>query len=143
MLKKYRKNLIISTIVVLLPIAFGLIMWNKLPEVVTTHWGADGNPDGFGSKTFAVFGLPAILLGAHFVCLLFTLLDKKQKEQSRKALGIIFWFIPCTSLLANAVMYSAAFEKELEIASGVPALLGIILILFGNYLPKIKQNSTL
>ena len=93
MLKKNKSRIIISSIIILLPMIFGLIMWDKLPDTMTTHWGADGNADGFSGKVFAVFGLPAITLILHFVCLLFTLFDKKQKEQNPKALGMIFWIL--------------------------------------------------
>ncbi len=59
MLKENKFKVIISSIVILLPILFGLIMWNELPNTMTTHWGADGNADGFGTKPFPV--TPAFL----------------------------------------------------------------------------------
>ena len=114
MLKKNKLKVIVSSIVILLPMLFGLIMWDKLPDTMTTHWGADRNADGFSGKVFAVFGLPSIILVLHFVCLLFTLLDKKQKEQNLKALGMIFWILPIVSLFTNGIMYSAAFGKEFK-----------------------------
>ncbi len=143
MLKKNKFKVILSAIIILLPMLFGVIMWNDLPNTMTTHWGADGNADGFSSKAFAVFGLPCILLVLHFICLLFTLLDKKQKEQNQKALGMVFWIIPIISLLVNGIMYRAAFGKEIDLSLFVPILLGIMLIFMGNYLPKVKQNRTL
>lgn len=143
MLKKNKSKIIISSIVILLPILFGLVMWDKLPDTMTTHWGADGNADGFSGKLFAVFGFPVLLLAVHFVCLLFTLLDKKQKEQNPKALRLIFWIIPITSLFTNGIMYRTAFGKEFTIEWLTPALLGVMFIFLGNYLPKVKQNRTL
>lgn len=143
MLKKYKLKIAISSVMILLPVLFGIIMWNDLPNTMTAHWGADGNADGFGGKAFAVFGLPAILLVVHVICLLFTLLDKKQKGQNPKALGMIFWIIPVTSLFVNGIMYCTAFGKELDSPLFMPALLGIMFIFMGNYFPKIKQNRTL
>lgn len=143
MLKKNKSRIIISSIIILLPMIFGLIMWDKLPDTMTTHWGADGNADGFSGKFFAVFGLPAIILILHFVCLLFTLFDKKQKEQNPKALGMIFWILPVVSFFANGIMYRTAFGKEFNVEWFMPALLGAMFICIGNYLPKVKQNRTL
>lgn len=143
MLKKNKLKVVISSIIILLPILFGLIMWKDLPDIMTTHWGADGKADGFSGKAFAVFGLPSILLILHFVCLLFTLLDKKQKEQNSKALGMIFWIIPVISLFTNGAMYRTAFGKEFDLAFFMLALLGTMFIFIGNYLPKAKQNRTL
>ena len=61
MIKRNLKVLIISSIVTLLPIVAGLILWNQLPEQIPTHWNASGEIDGWSSKPFAVFGLPLII----------------------------------------------------------------------------------
>ncbi len=143
MLKGNKLKTAISVIILLLPILFGIIMWNKLPDVMTTHWGVDGRAHGFSGKAFAVFGLPAVLLVFHFVCLMFTLKDKKQKEQNPKALGIIFWIIPFISVFTNGIMYYAAFGKEFNLENVTPGLIGVMFIFIGNYLPKVKQNRTL
>ncbi len=143
MLKRNKFKVILSAIIILLPMLFGIIMWNDLPNIMTTHWGADGNADGFSGKAFAVFGIPVILLVLQFVCVLFTLLDKKQREQNSKALGMIFWIVPMLSIVVNGIMYCAAFGLELDLVllMGIP--FGAIFILIGNYLPKTKQNRTL
>ncbi len=143
MLKEHKWKVILSSVVILLPIVFGLILWNQLPDTMTTHWGADGNADGSGAKAFAVFGLPVILLILHIVCLLLTALDRKQKEQSPKALNIVFCVVPFISLFTGATVYAAALGKTFDFLALIPGLLGIMFILIGNYLPKIKQNRTL
>ncbi len=143
MLKENKLKVILSSVIILLPVLFGLIVWEDLPEAMTTHWGADGSGDGVSAKALAVFGLPLILLFTHFICLIVTSLDKKQKAQNKKALGIVFWIIPVTSLFANGIVYAGAFGKELEFDLFLPAMLGLMFIFIGNYLPKIKQNRTL
>lgn len=143
MLKENKWKVLLSSVVILLPVVFGLIMWNQLPDTMTTHWGADGNADGSGAKAFAVFGLPVILLILHIVCLLVTALDRRQKEQSPKALNIVFWCVPFISLFTCATVYAAALGKAFDFLALIPGLLGIMFVLIGNYLPKIKQNRTL
>ncbi len=142
MLKKNKWNILISSVIILLPILFGVIMWKDLPDIMTTHFGADGNADGFSGKAFAVFGLPCLLLLLHLVCLLFSLLDKKQAAQNPKALSMIFWIVPMISLVVNGTLYSVALGREVNIALIFPVLIGVPFILMGNYLPKIKQNRT-
>ena len=39
MMKQYKKELIVSTLLALLPIAAGLLLWNRLPGQLATHWG--------------------------------------------------------------------------------------------------------
>ena len=143
MLKNNKWKIVISSILVLLPILFGLIMWEKLPDMMNTHWGADGKADGFASKAFAVFGLPCILLLFHFVALLATMLDKQQKAQSAKVLSVVLWIFPMISLIANSVVYRAAFGVEINMGILMPLVMGAMFLIIGNYLPKVKQNSTL
>lgn len=143
MLKKYKVAIVLSSIVILIPMLFGLIMWNELPDTMTTHWGADGVADGWSGKAFTVFGLPAILLGMHLLCLLVSTLDKKQPEQNHKAMRLVFWIIPAISLVINGMLYQVAFGKDFNITFFMPLLMGTLFLAFGNYMPKVKQNSTL
>ncbi len=143
MLKNNKLKAVMSSVLILLPMLYGIIMWNDLPDVLTTHFGADGNADGFGTKAFAVFALPCILLVMQWLCLIVTSLDKRQKEQNKKALGMIFWIVPIITLVVSAIMYSVALGREVDVMFFVPLLLGFMLIFAGNYLPKVKQNSTL
>ncbi len=143
MLKKNKWKVILSSVVILLPIVFGLILWDQLPDTMTTHWGADGNADANGAKAFAVFGLPVILLILHIVCLLLTGLDRRQKEQSPKALNLVFWVVPFISLFSGASIYAIALGKTFDFLALIPGLLGVMFVLIGNYLPKVKQNRTL
>ena len=143
MMKENKSKIIISSIIVLLPVLFGLIMWDALPDTMATHWGSNGNVDRYSGKAFVVFGLPVILLIGHLIGLFFTFRDKRQKDQTKKALGMIFWIIPFISLLINGMIYGIGFGKEVNVQMMIPTMLGILFIFLGNYMPKIKQNSTL
>lgn len=143
MFKEHKKELIISSLLILLPIVFGLLLWNQLPDTLTTHWGADNQADGHGPKVFAVFGLPPVLLLLHWLCLWITSKDPRQRNQSKKAFGMIFWLMPMVSLFSSAVMYGTALGAEVNIASIVFAMLGLMFMGIGNYMPKTKQNYTL
>lgn len=143
MIKKNKKQLIISSIIILLPIVAGLLIWNYLPESMTTHWNAKGEADGFSSKAFGIFVPSLIMLFAHWLCIWATSLDKGNKEQSNKVLNMVFWIIPITSLLVNGAMYSAALGFDFSVDIVVRVLLAIMFLVFGNYMPKCKQNSTI
>lgn len=142
-LKQYKKELIISSLVILLPIVFGLLLWNQLPDTMTTHWGVNGQADGHGSKSFAVFFMPLILLFTHWLCLWITSKDPGQKKQSKKAIGMIFWLMPMVSLFSSAVLYGTALGAEFNMASILFVMLGLMFMGIGNYMPKTKQNYTL
>lgn len=84
MLKENKFKVILSSVIILLPILFGLIMWNELPDTMTTHWGADGNADGFSAKPFAVFGLPVMILALHLIGLLLRQKIKSKRVRIKK-----------------------------------------------------------
>jgi hypothetical protein len=58
-------------------------------------------------------------------------------------MGIIYWIVPIISLLVNGAMYNAAFSGEMAFNWLFPALFGILFVVMGNYMPKIKQNRTM
>ena len=62
-LKKNKWLMVVTSIIILLPILGGVLLWDKLPERVPFHWGINGEVDGWASKPMAVFGLPPFMLG--------------------------------------------------------------------------------
>lgn len=143
MMKTNKWKLIVSSILILLPIFAGLILWNELPDNMVTHWGADGNADGMTPKYVAVFLLPVILLGLQWLCLWLTSLDKKSAEQNKKAMGIIYWIIPVLSIAVNGMMYAIALGKTFAAESLIPVVMAVLFLYIGNYMPKMTQNRYL
>lgn len=142
MLKQNKIKVIVSSVVILLPILFGLILWNQLPDTLTTHWGTDGNADGFGTKPLVVFGFPVMLLILHLICLFITAKDNRSRGQNKKAMGIVFWIVPLISLFTNGMVYATALGKTFHFML-VPVMFSVLFLFLGNYMPKIKQNKTL
>ncbi len=143
MIKKNLKTLIITSIVILLPILAGVILWDKLPEQIPTHWNANGEVDGWSGKAFAVFGLPCIMLAFQWLCVLGTSTDPKKANHPEKILHLVLWIIPVISVVLFALTYVAAFGKEVRMELVMPLLIGFVLTVVGNYLPKCKQSYTI
>ena len=143
MIKEHKKQLMISSIVILLPILVGLLLWNRLPDSVATHWGADGSADGWGSKVSAVFVPPLFMLAAHWICILITFSDPVNKRHNAKAKKMVLWTMPIVSLFSSAMLYGTALDVKLNMASITFAVVGILFMGLGNYLPKVRQNYTI
>ena len=143
MIKKNLKVLIITSIVILLPILAGLILWNQLPEQMPAHWNVSGEVDGWSSKAFAVFGFPSILLAAQWLCMLGSSADPKKENHPAKVLHLVLWFIPVLSVVLHSIIYAVALGKEVRVEVVMPVLMGLIFAIIGNYLPKCKQNYTI
>ena len=142
MLKKKLPLLLITSCVILIPLLAGVFLWDLLPDKIAIHWNTEGVADSFGSKTLAVFGLPAFLLGIHWLCTLATFADPKRKNVDGKPLTLVLWLCPVLSLLVGTVVYMTALGYNLRVEIIVPMVLGILFIVIGNYLPKCRQNYT-
>lgn len=144
MIKKNKVQLVITSIATLLPIVIGLILWNDLPSQIGTHWGVNGEIDGYSSKAFAVFGLPLILLGVEWLCVFGTMkLDPKAKDINPKMMSLVLWIIPIISIVMSSVTYMVALGKQIRVPLIIITLMGIVFIIIGNYLPKCKQSYTM
>jgi len=143
MIKKNWKTLLVTSIVLLLPVLAGVLLWNQLPEEMPTHWSAVGEIDGWSSKPFAIFGLPLLMLVIHWVCVLGTSADPKKNNHSGKVLHLVFWIVPVLSVVLHTVTYAAALGKEVRMELVMPVIIGLVLAIVGNYLPKCKQNYTI
>ena len=91
MIKQHKKTLILTSVITLLPIFIGLLLWRQLPASVAIHFGVDNQPDGYCSKAFAVFGLPVMMLFFHFICIVATNIDPKRKNISKKVFHVVMW----------------------------------------------------
>ena len=97
-MKNYNKRtVILTTILTLLPIAAGLILWNKLPDQMAIHFNAANEPDNWASKPFAVVGMPAIIAVVHLVCLFVTANDPKKQNITGVMKTLMLWICPFIS----------------------------------------------
>ena len=140
---KNKKYWLITSAITLLPILLGLLLWDQLPDKLPTHFGVDGAADGWGSKGFAVFGIPAMWLIFHLITWGVTRLDQQNRGHNEKVLNLVGLTFPTMSIAFSILLYTRALEIELDMSAILFPLLGLLFIAMGNWLPKVKQNSTL
>ena len=143
MLKANKKTLIITSIVTILPVLIGVIYWDRLPDVMATHFGLNNEANGFSSKAFAVFGMPAVLLAILWLGAFVTAHDPKRQNISPKMFSLGLWIAPVISLVVAATMYPVNLGYKLDIPFFSELLMGLLFIIVGNYLPKARQNYTI
>ena len=143
MFKQYKRTLIITSLIMLIPIVAGLLLWNRLPDPMPSHWDIHGNIDGWSSKTFSVFGLPALMLALQWVCVFASTTDPKYKNYNTKMLKLVLWICPAISLIMNLMVYCAALGYSVPVETIMPLLVGVMFIVIGNWLPKCPQTYTM
>ena len=142
MMKKIKNNIgtfIITLVFLLIPMLIGVILWNKLPNEIATHWGADGNPNGYSSKAGAVLGMPAIIMIVHLIVSLVTAKNDTNAIPD-KVFRLLLWICPVMSIVISILIYATALEYKVNVSFMVLMLVGIIWIVIGNYVPKARPN---
>ena len=142
-MKTNKKTLILTSIVILLPILIGILLWNKLPDSMAVHFNFDNEADGYREKWFAVIITPFILLAVHLIMAMIIAADPRKKNISSKVYGINIWILPSLSLALAVVIYVYNLGIHFNISLFLGIFLGITYIIIGNYLPKTRQNYTI
>lgn len=144
MFRNKRWKLILSSALILLPSFVGVLLWEQLPQQMPSHWGLDGTVDGWNDRAFVVFGMPAMLLVLHWICIWVTRKDQKNKNQNQKVVDLVLWIVPLVMLFVSGMTYMTVFGGDrVNTLTLVFAFTGILFVIVGNYLPKCRQNHTI
>ena len=133
--------LVITSAIILLQTVAGVALWNRLPDPIPTHFGMNGEPDGWSSKAFTVFGMPLILLALHWITLLVSSTKNAQMKNLHGKVRFLFWWIiPAVSLLLTVLCYGYALGAPFDIGRIVLPFVGLLFAITGNYMPKVRRN---
>ena len=141
-MKNNKREILLTSLVCLLPLFAGAALYPRLPETMATHWDFAGNANGWASRAATEFGLPLFILALHLVC--FYAESRETKKNRNPVLRtVLLWFCPAVSLLNGAMTLGTGLGYEMHISTVVPVFVGLLFLILGNYLPKIRQNRTM
>ncbi len=142
MKKKTNNTTIITTLLCLLPIVLALALYEKLPEQIAIHFDYTGTPDNYLPKALAVFGLPLILALLNLYTHFRLNNDPKSENASSAMKQVTKWAIPLVSIIVMPITLFMAIGADIPITMIVTAIVGVMLVVCGNYLPKCRRNYT-
>lgn len=129
---------------VLIVAMLGLAAWAfpRLPEQVPSHWDASGEVDGWSGRWIVLLN-PAIALFTWLLMPLLRRIDPRTENYAQ--------FEPTFNLIVNVIVAFLAVVQVLMIGAAlgwpIPAVdvmmmigLGIMLLVLGNYLPRVRSN---
>ena len=136
-----------TTILVLLMITAatlaGLLLWNRLPEQMASHWNINDQVDGYMPRFWGVFMLPLISLGMFLLFLVIPSIDplKANIAQFREAFNLFIALITGFMLYIYALtlLWSLGYTTFGMSRAMLPAL-GLLFIFIGYILRKAKRN---
>lgn len=140
-MRKTNKVFLLSSILCITPIIFGLFVYNSLPMQIPTHWNINGEASRYSSKFFAIIVLPLFMFICDFVMKLFIINDPKKRLYPKQLMVIIALILPMLNILIFSMqMLQVSGNVVFSVNTIIFVFIGILFILFGLYLPKVKQN---
>ena len=129
------KMFLLTAFVCLLPVVFGVLMWDKLPDSMAIHFDINGVADNFASKGFVVFGIPLLMM--LFQAISCFAID--YKGDGNKSEITAKWILPCVTvvLYALTICYSLGFDVDMRVACAI--VVGVILIVTGALIQKLDR----
>ncbi|MGL5383593.1 MAG: SdpI family protein [Culicoidibacterales bacterium] len=141
MMKKFNWQEIMTFALAVLPFIGIALVYNTLPAEIPTHWGVNGEIDGYGPKwmQFVLAGIGCFLYGLLYVV---PLIDPKRaniekfgKNYQWLRLGFQFFFTAII-VMTTAVALGYAVDVDAIIRIGI----SLLFIFIGNSFGKMKQN---
>ncbi len=137
------KSTVLSTIVCLLPIVLSVVLYARLPEQIAIHFDNAGTPDSFVPKAVAAFGLPVFLAAINLYSHFRVTQDPKNENAAVSLKTFSQWLVPLLSVVLLPATLFLSMGANIPIVLIAQALAGVIVVIFGNYLPKCKSNYTI
>ena len=133
---------ILRVLLMIAPVLMVLAVYGKLPDVVPVHWGINGEVDRYGSKMelFIVAGMN-IFLGIFMPAV--AKIDPKKKNYERfqeTYEWIIIWTLLFMAVVTGVILVETLQPGTLNIGKVICTMVGILFIVLGNMMPKIKRN---
>lgn len=118
------------------------LVWPWAPERMPAHWNAQGQIDGYGGKFLGVLGLPLVSLGMYLFMLLVRLVDPGRANYPgfSRALSAIRLMPLVVFAALYAVALLTSFGHPVSMNLVVLLVTGIVFLVIGNYMGKIRPN---
>lgn len=139
---KKHKFFIFGLILSLIPLVVGGIFYKQLPDTLATHFNFQGKADGYSDKNMALFMLPLGLTVGYIAMYFFTIKDPKHKNHNETLNRFVFLLLPVMNIATNAFIIAKGLGKDINVSLFVTAFVGLIFVIVGNFLPKVKRNYT-
>ena len=132
---------LVTIILVLAPLGYLGLHWNQLPATIATHYGLNGQPDGWMPKETAALFVGGISVFLYLVLRFLPKLDPGGRLQTANFLKLRLVITCFFSAIMALVFYMAANQNNTEKMTGILLALAALMVAgVGNYLTTVKPN---
>ncbi len=137
------KSEVFPIALILISFVASLYFYIHFPDRVPTHWNYKGEVDGRSSKGFGAFFFPILNSAIYLLILLLPNIDPRRDryEQFAKPYHIVkAALLAFMTLIYFYTGFAGLGYKMLSMNTLISVSLGILFIIIGNYLGKVKSN---
>lgn len=144
--KKLSKNLnyqiILSISLIIISFALSALFYNTLPETIITHWGIEGNPDGFSPKETGLLLTPTLAIAILILLYFIPKLDplKKNIDLFEKDYHNIILIMTAFLTYIHLITLILNLGFNLDIRQLISPAFALIFYSMGNLMKKAKRN---
>ena len=136
------KSEIFSFLILAVSWVAAFYFYQHFPDKVVTHWNIAGQADGWSGRGFAAFFFPGLLSGMYLMFLLLPMFDPKKDRYAE--FSKVYNVFRNLLLGVMALIYFIASVSNLGVYLNVgvwtPLIIGLLFVVLGNYMGKIKPN---
>ena len=131
-------NFILTIIAFLIPIIF----YNKLPNLMPSHFGISGQVDSYINKNVGAFLAPVIMIAIWIGMVYLPKVDPRRSHYAKfaKSYGLILSLLITFFFIIQLVIISVSLGVNVPVNKVIPFTVGLMFIVIGNYMPKSKSN---
>lgn len=141
-IKPTLKSEIIPLIMIAVSAALSFYFYAHWPMRIASHWNFRGEVDGYASSLFMALFFPLLLIGLYLLFLVLPYIDPRREHYVEFAKTYhVFKGVLLAALLAVYLVtgiYNLGYDFNVGIA--VAAIIGVLMIVIGSFLSKIKFN---
>jgi uncharacterized membrane protein len=121
---------------------FALVAWPAAPARIPVHWNFRGAVDRYGGRFEGLVAIPLVALGIYLLLLFLPRVDPGRANYERFSGAYHTLRLALTAFLAAiyGVILLWLRGVELAISTVVPLLVGVLFVLVGNLLGKVRPN---
>lgn len=137
-----KKLFIIVSVLVILTFAISAYVYPSLPDQMTTHWGLDGQPNGYMSKFWGAFFMP---LTSIFILTLFFIIPKIDPlkhniEKFRKHFDMFIVIMTVFLLYVHTLVLLWNIGIQFNMNRFIIPIMGLLFYYLGNLLEHSERN---
>jgi len=129
-------------VLVVCAFAVSVVAYGRLPARVPVHWDVHGQVNGYGSRAVGAFLLPSIMLIIAILIPALPKIDPREQnyEKFRPSYDLIFGAVLTVLFIGYLAALGRTLGMHVPIERVIPAAVGLLLVVLGNVMPRVRPN---